>query len=253
MLLLPNVRTGKKKARRFERFYNNAFYKWFADEYKDVHLDFETVLHSERVSWLSALMMDRVIEENLKKGNKLNERDIVFWRSVTLTSGLLHDIGKVTFPERVFRYSETLSSEEWDIIVRHPSVGASIIFEITPKEWRDEEYVQEVIRAVLAHHERWDGFLFDPNRIELRGGYPLGLRGNSIPVVARIIKVVDCYDAATTRKDSVRPDVSLKYILERSGTEYDPEIVDIFKDVYSTKIRPVLRDVIYQDIWTYLA
>lgn len=132
-------------------------------------------------------------------------------------SGNLHDIGKIGIPDSILLKSGALTDDEYEIIKKHPVIGSNIIGHFGM--WTDE---QGIIRH---HHERYDGT-----------GYPDRLKGEEIPFLARILSVADVYDAMTTDR-SYRNRLSKKAaaeeIKENSGTQFDPEIVDIFYNLYS--------------------
>lgn len=120
----------------------------------------------------------------------------------------LHDIGKIGVPDAVLNKTEKLDDEEWQAMKRHPSIGAEILSK--------SEHLSEVKEIVLCHHERFDG-----------KGYPLGLKGEEIPVGARIIAICDSIDAMTsTRSYRMAHGFSFAYYeIERNlGVMYDPII-----------------------------
>ena len=135
------------------------------------------------------------------------------------SAGLLHDIGKFVLPDDVLKTSANLSEEDWEQIRRHPYEGARIVSEI--------DGYAPIGDLILAHHERWDGL-----------GYPRGLAGEEIPKIARIIAVVDSYDAMTARDSYREPRSSFEAIAELrrvSGTQLDPAIVERFIELLADK------------------
>jgi putative nucleotidyltransferase with HDIG domain len=128
------------------------------------------------------------------------------------TAGLLHDIGKFIFPDRILFANRRLSDDDWQIVKRHPAQGARVVGKVAGLG-----AVAEVIRC---HHERVDG-----------GGYPRGLCAEDIPLLSRIISVADTYDVMTAR-DSYRTPVSQKDAIAElrrvSGTQLDGRIVETF-------------------------
>ena len=127
----------------------------------------------------------------------------------------LHDLGKISVPDRVLLKPGPLSPEEYRVIQQHAEVGADLI------EAVDGRFVP-VARAVRHHHERWDGT-----------GYPDGLIGEHIPFEARIVAVVDVFEALTTRRpyrEPIHPDEALRYLLYHRGTHFDPSVVVAFAD-----------------------
>jgi len=126
-------------------------------------------------------------------------------------AGLLHDVGKFTFPDHTLS-SQTLTDQDWALIREHPQRGADIV--------RRVRGYGDVADVILAHHERVDGM-----------GYPRGLQGEEIPLLSRIISVADTFDVLTAR-DSYRTPISVEEaVLELrrvAGTQLDPEIVEVF-------------------------
>jgi putative nucleotidyltransferase with HDIG domain len=137
------------------------------------------------------------------------------------TAAILHDTGKIAIPEAILNKPGPLDSAEFAVMKRHAAMGADIISSI-----RFPYPVEPIVRY---HHENWDG-----------SGYPDGLVGTQIPVGARILSVVDCFDALTSDRP-YRPRLpdreALAIIAARRGTMYDPLIVDTFFKVYSTLIK----------------
>ncbi|WP_377891189.1 HD-GYP domain-containing protein [Alkalihalobacillus sp. R86527] len=131
-------------------------------------------------------------------------------------SCLLHDVGKVNIPDNILMKPSRLNNEEFNIIKTHPTVGADALSGI-----KGLEVCLDVVRY---HHERWDG-----------RGYPEGLKGEEIPLLARITAVADAFDAMTSSR-SYRPAMSLEeaysQIIDGEGTQFDPDMVTIFKKAF---------------------
>ena len=129
-------------------------------------------------------------------------------------AALLHDMGKLAIPEYILNKPGRLTPIEFDKMKLHAGIGADILSAI--------DFPYPVIPIVRHHHENWDG-----------SGYPDGLRGTTIPLGARILSVVDCFDALTSDRP-YRPKLSsadaLKIVIERRGTMYDPIVVDTFAE-----------------------
>jgi ribonuclease P protein subunit RPR2 len=125
---------------------------------------------------------------------------------------LLHDVGKVAIPDAILYKPESLTAEERSLMARHPVIGAEII--------RGIDFLGDAALVVRSHHERWDG-----------DGYPDGLAGEGIPLVARVFAVADVLDALTTDRP-YRPasplSVAREMIVRESGTQFDPRVVDAF-------------------------
>jgi putative nucleotidyltransferase with HDIG domain len=128
------------------------------------------------------------------------------------TAGLLHDIGKFAFPDRILLADRLLSEADMEIVRQHPVNGAELVRRIQGYE--------EIAAVILAHHERVDGT-----------GYPYGLRGEEIPTLARIVSVADTYDVITAR-DTYRPPVSRQEAIAElrsvAGTQLDRRFVELF-------------------------
>jgi diguanylate cyclase (GGDEF)-like protein len=162
--------------------------------------DTYTGSHSERVGELAAKVATRL---------GLNAEQV----ELTRLAGSLHDLGKLAIPEEILRKPGTLTDSERLVLERHPQIGFRML---------DSLGVDPVADLVLHHHERWDGT-----------GYPDGLRGEQIPLGARIIFVTDAYDAMTSDR-IYRPKRSAQAALvelERcAGTQFDPGIVAAFAE-----------------------
>jgi putative nucleotidyltransferase with HDIG domain len=135
------------------------------------------------------------------------------------TAGLLHDIGKFVFPDSILKGNARLTDEEYEIVKMHPFHGAQVLSQI--------EGYGPVANIVLAHHERIDGT-----------GYPNGMPGDQIPVIARIISVADTYDVMTSRDSYRKPVTSQTAIAELrrvSGAQLDGRIVEVFIKILASK------------------
>ena len=134
----------------------------------------------------------------------------------------LHDIGKIAIPDSILAKPGPLSREEMDVMKTHASRGALIVdrfFSDTPCDSL-ERPLQILRNIVLHHHEAWDGT-----------GYPMGLAGDTIPLEARIVRIVDVYDALTHRrryKDKWTHAASVAYLREHSGSHFDPRCIAAF-------------------------
>jgi putative nucleotidyltransferase with HDIG domain len=167
--------------------------------------DSETRGHSQRVSEIAM-----AIAEELGV-----ERDTVAWRELQW-GALLHDVGKIGVPDFILRKPGELTEEEWEVMKAHPAAGAEIV--------RSIEFLGGAAEVVYAHHERMDG-----------GGYPQGLRGEEIPLGARIFAVADAFDAMTSDRPyraARPPEQALAEILRCSGNQFDPAVVKAFLSVY---------------------
>src|SRR5206468_2945001 len=131
-------------------------------------------------------------------------------------AALLHDTGKLAVPEHILNKPGKLTESEFEQLKQHVDVGADILSLV--------EFPYPVVPIVRAHHENWDG-----------SGYPRGIRGEDIPIGARILSVVDCFDALTSDRPYRRAmtnQAAIDILLERRGRMYDPHVVDTFIGVY---------------------
>jgi HD-GYP domain-containing protein (c-di-GMP phosphodiesterase class II)/HAMP domain-containing protein len=125
---------------------------------------------------------------------------------------LLHDIGKMAIPDNILLKPGPLTEEEWTIMRKHPEYAYQLLSPIT--------YLRKALAIPYCHHERWDG-----------SGYPQGLKGEQIPLAARIFAVVDIYDAlsfARPYRDAWQEDKVIEYIKSLSGILLDPRVVELF-------------------------
>jgi diguanylate cyclase (GGDEF)-like protein/putative nucleotidyltransferase with HDIG domain len=136
------------------------------------------------------------------------------------TAALLHDIGKLAVPEHILSKPGPLTQEEFQKIRIHPQVGAEIIAAVP--------FPYPVAPLILSHHERWDG-----------KGYPQGLAGAEIPIGARILTIVDYYDAVTTERPyhrALNPESAIAMLKHEAGRALDPGLVPIFLEMLPTLV-----------------
>jgi putative two-component system response regulator len=139
--------------------------------------------------------------------------------------GLLHDIGKIAIDDAILRKPGKLTVEEYAQIKQHPEYGARIIAPM--------RFAADVGPIILHHHERWDG-----------SGYPHGLCGHAIPIGARIVAIVDAYDAMITDRPyrrSLGREEAVRRLREGRSREWDPDLLDLFVDLVITErlIEPI--------------
>jgi putative nucleotidyltransferase with HDIG domain len=166
--------------------------------------DRETEGHSARVSRLAKSVGE---EMNLEAHQlKALER-----------GALLHDIGKIGISDAILHKPDKLDEAEWKVMRLHPDIGARIV--------EDIPFLQDTLPVIRYHQERWDG-----------SGYPIGLRGKDIPLVARIFAVPDAFDALTTERpyrEKVSAEEAVSYLREQAGTLFDPEVVTAFEKIFA--------------------
>ncbi|MCU7814238.1 MAG: HD-GYP domain-containing protein [Candidatus Thiodiazotropha sp. (ex Rostrolucina anterorostrata)] len=166
--------------------------------------DSYTLEHSNRVVSLAELMGN-----HLKLGD--HDMDVL-----SLAAGF-HDIGKIGIPDNILLKPGHLSGDEYEDIKAHPSIGANMLRSL------GNQLLDEVADCVLHHHEQWDG-----------KGYPDGLKGEQIPIISRIISVVDAYDAMTTTRSyrqQINKEDALKMIKSESGKQFCPDAVQVLLEI----------------------
>ncbi len=187
----------------YENIYQNLFSTIYAFVRAIGARDSYTEQHSNRVTCVA-----RTLAEHM--GCSEEELEILH------TAGLLHDIGKIGIRDEILLKPARLTDEEYEIIKTHTTIGANIVGQLGL--WERE---QTIIRS---HHERYDG-----------KGYPDGLKGENIPFLARILTVADVYDALASDR-TYRPRMSeeaiLKIIRDGRGTQFDPQVVDVFLELF---------------------
>ncbi|MGE5071886.1 MAG: HD-GYP domain-containing protein, partial [Anaerolineae bacterium] len=163
----------------------------------------------------------RVTEMTLRIARQLGvpESDLTHMRRGVL----LHDIGKMGIPDNLLKKTGPLSPDEWTEMRRHPSYARELLYPIA--------YLRPALDIPYCHHERWDG-----------SGYPRGLKGEQIPLAARIFMVVDVYDALSYdrsyRSAWPRPQV-LDYLRAQSGQLFDPRVIKTFLALFEDTDLPV--------------
>jgi HD-GYP domain-containing protein (c-di-GMP phosphodiesterase class II) len=140
-------------------------------------------------------------------------------------AAVLHDLGKVGISDKILHKRSKLTQKEYDEIKKHPQIAADII--------RPIKFMHEIIPLILHHHERWDG-----------KGYPAGLKGEDIPLGARIISIADVYQALTSdrpyRKAHFRHE-AMRIIKDGAGAQFDPALVELFMEILRKEERAFAR------------
>lgn len=162
--------------------------------------DRETEGHSARVSHLAVCLGDML---------KLPAQQL----KALERGSLLHDIGKIGISDNILHKPGPLTEKEWASMRQHPDIGARIVEGIP--------FLQETLPVIRYHQERWNG-----------SGYPIGLKGNEIPILARAFAVVDAFDALTSNRPyrkRISNEEAIAYLREEAGNLFDPEIVAVFE------------------------
>ena len=188
-----------RETTRLERDFLEVVQRWGASiESKDQY----TQGHCERVADIACALAAKAGLDGPS----------LFWFRI---GALLHDVGKLVIPTEVLNKPGRLTDEEWTIVKRHPLAGVEMLADI--------DFPWDVRPIVESHHERWDG-----------GGYPHGLRGEAIPLVARILCIADVYDALTSDR-SYKPafghDDAMQVMRLDVGRVFDPALFPLFEEV----------------------
>ena len=148
---------------------------------------------------------------------------------------MLHDIGKVAIPDEILRKPDNLSPEEWAIMRKHPQYAIEML--------KPVKFLQNALDIPLYHHEQWDG-----------SGYPYGLIGEKIPLPARIFAVADVYDALLSNRPYRKAwtkQQAPEYLLENKNKHFDPQIVDLFLEVFIKNNQPNFLSLIINQRTTF--
>jgi len=140
-------------------------------------------------------------------------------------SSMMHDVGKIQVPDAILKKAGKLTEEEWALMRRHPLHGVAIL--------REKPFYRVARDIAGNHHERWDG-----------NGYPHGRKGEEIPLASRIVTVADVFDALTTArpyKDAWDEEEALAELVKRRGKNFDPQVVDVFMELYEEGVIRAIR------------
>ena len=177
-------------------------------EYKDTY----TIGHSFRVSKYSVLI-GKYLNLSRKELNTLK------------IGSLFHDIGKISTPNKILTKHSRLTDNEYYMLKTHPLIGAHFLSQY-------KNYIK-ILPIVKFHHERYDG-----------GGYPVGLKGDDIPFLTRIVTIADTFDAMTSKRtyrDALPLDVVINEFKKCRGTQFDPALDDVFVDILKNHYDKILK------------
>ena len=138
------------------------------------------------------------------------------------SAAALHDIGKIAVSDTILLKPGRLTPEEFDKMKVHTTKGGELVRTFF-QHFTEEHFYEDAYDIAMYHHEKWDG-----------SGYPMGLKGEEIPLAARIMAVADVFDALTSKrvyKDAFSPEEAFDIIFKEAGTHFDPELVEVLKTI----------------------
>lgn len=165
----------------------------------------------------------RMLAQGMQFSPKFEEQIDDQFIDTVESSSALHDIGKIMIPDYILLKKGVLTAQEWDIMCTHTSLGAKALSDIY-KNVEKNDFIDMAIDIAHYHHENWDG-----------SGYPCGLKGKEIPLAARIVKVVDVYDAMLNQrayKDRIPKEETLEWMADGAGKYFDPDIIQVFLKIH---------------------
>ena len=210
-MLTSRIMLARLRASADEIVLNSLVALISALEVKDPY----TAGHSSRVALYSKILAEKI-------GLSPEDVDRVY------KAALLHDMGKEGVPDRILLKPAPLTKDEWEHMKRHPIISASIIEKLGR--------FHDLLPGILHHHTRYDG-----------GGYPGGLSGEDLPLIARIIAVADAFDAMTTDRPyrhALPDEVAISELRKWSGQQFDPALVDAFIELYENGEVDKVRSVV---------
>ena len=174
--------------------------------------------HVERTTTYVKILIDAMIASGVY-ADELCHMD----RDILISSARLHDIGKIAIPDAILNKPGKLTDEEFAIMKTHAMEGERIIDQIISRTGNNMEFLSYAKIFAGSHHERWDG-----------KGYPRGLARTKIPLLGRIMGIVDVYDALVSErpyKKPISPEEAIKIIIDNINKQFDPLITHVFKKI----------------------
>ena len=215
LVALGCATTYDRNTESFSRLFKSAEERMYANKVADSEKNYDMIIDSIKNNlyenkYESRGHYDRLISmcRQIGKAINMDENDI---ENLALLAEL-HDIGKVGLDKELLMRKGPLTAEEWQRVKRHPELGFKIVSSSTK--------LSHIGKGILAHHEHWDG-----------GGYPQGLKFEEIPLIARLFSIVEAYEVMTHER-SYKPTYSkeraIKELNDYSGTQFDPNLVELF-------------------------
>jgi len=173
--------------------------------------------HIDRTTVYMKTLIEAMLEQNIYS-DEMRDWNI----DTVVSSARLHDVGKIVIPDSILNKTGPLTKDEFEIMKTHSIEGERIIKK-TILRTGDSEFLQYAKVIAVSHHERWDG-----------AGYPFGMKGAEIPLMGRIMAVIDVYDALVSErpyKKAFPHDESIKIITDAAGRHFDPQVAKVFVDI----------------------
>ena len=181
----------------------------------------ESGAHIRRTKLLTETLIMRLMRIDKFRDSLLKEN-----LTSLIKASALHDIGKIGIPDSILLKPGKLTDEEFDEMRKHTTIGSDLIISVSSSLPDNDKYLKYADDICHYHHERWDG-----------KGYPIGLKGEEIPLAARVVSIVDVYDAlVNTRcyKPAFTHEESIAIIMESRGLQFDPDLIDIIPELSDT-------------------
>lgn len=207
--------TKNKSEENICRLFKKAEKKMYTNKLIESKITHETIINSLKNTLVKKTNETQGHMEGIKRRAILMAKLLKLPLKVLEQLRLLgdfHDIGKIAIPDRIINNSSPLTEEEWEVMKQHPITGYRIASSST--------YLMEVAEAILFHHECWDG-----------SGYPLGIKGEEIPITSRIIAIAETYDVLTngrSYKEPLSSHEAVNEIKSCAGSQFDPNLVEVF-------------------------
>ncbi len=185
----------------------------------------ESAAHILHINMITSMLLERLIQKT--------DRYQLDWNKCLLiaTASALHDIGKIGIPDGILNKPGRLTSEEYEIMKGHTTIGAEMLEKLDI--YRDEELVRIAYEICRGHHERYDG-----------KGYPDGLKGDEIPISAQVVSLADVYDALTSvrvYKPAYSHEEAIRMILDGECGVFNPLLLDCLEDI-AERLKTDLQD-----------
>lgn len=215
-------------------FQINATKKIYDDYIKQIENIKDTEIEEERLASIEILRRTVDAKDTYTRGHsdRVSEYSVLIGKKLGLANdkiqllkigGLFHDIGKIGIPDNILQKTSKLTDEEYNEIKKHPSIGAHIL--------ENSSVFKDIVPIVLYHHEKYDGY-----------GYPEKIKGEEIPLLARIVAVADTFDAMTSKRsyrDALPYDIVKQEFVKFSGTQFDPYIAKIFLNILENNYKEI--------------